>query len=211
MFIYAYELLIKSKQQPLGLLALFNKTAIEVCEGQQWDMDFEQRADVSIDAYLEMIRLKTSVLLAASLQMGAMAGKASEEQAAALYNFGIQLGLAFQLQDDYLDAFGEVAKLGKQKGGDIQANKKTYLLLKAMELANEEQKNQIEALLQSTAEDKVAQMLSLFEATKAKDACKTLMQQYTQAAFDSLESLSIAPHKKEPFIQVTNYLLNREH
>jgi geranylgeranyl diphosphate synthase type II len=119
--------------------------------------------------------------------------------------------LAFQLQDDYLDAFGEVAKLGKQKGGDIQANKKTYLLLKAMELADEEQKNQIEALLQSTAEDKVAQMLSLFEVTKAKDACKTLMQQYTQAAFDSLESLSIAPHKKEPFIQVTNYLLNREH
>jgi geranylgeranyl diphosphate synthase type II len=211
MFIYAYELLIKSKQQPLGLLALFNKTAIEVCEGQQWDMDFEQRADVSIDAYLEMIRLKTSVLLAASLQMGAMAGKASKEQAAAFYNFGIQLGLAFQLQDDYLDAFGEVAKLGKQKGGDIQANKKTYLLLKALELANEEQKNQIEALLQSTAEDKVAQMLSLFEATKAKDACKTLMQHYTQAAFDSLESLSIAPHKKEPFIQVTNYLLNREH
>jgi len=211
MFIYAYQLLVKNKQQPLALVELFNKTAIEVCEGQQWDMDFENREDVSIEAYLEMIRLKTSVLLAASLQMGAMVGSATKEQASSLYHFGIQLGLAFQLQDDYLDAFGEVAKLGKQKGGDIQANKKTYLLLKAIALGNEEQKNQIQQFLNSNAEDKVMQMLSLFEATKAKEACKELIQQYTQAAFDSLDRLSIDASKKESFIQITNYLLNREH
>jgi geranylgeranyl diphosphate synthase type II len=212
MLILAYQFFESYPPETFQKLAkLFSKTALEVCEGQQYDVDFELRNDVTIPEYLKMIEYKTAVLVGAAMKMGAIVAETSDENANLIYDFGLNLGLAFQLQDDYLDAFGEVAKLGKQKGGDIQANKKTYLLLKAMELANEEQKNQIEALLQSTAEDKVAQMLSLFEATKAKDACKTLMQQYTQAAFDSLESLSIAPHKKEPFIQVTNYLLNREH
>jgi geranylgeranyl diphosphate synthase type II len=122
------------------ILALFNKTAKEVCEGQQLDIDFEKRTDVSLDAYIEMISLKTSVLLAASLEMGAILSGASDGNCRNIYEFGKNLGIAFQVQDDYLDAFGDPEKFGKEVGGDIRQNKKTFLLLHAFEVASEEQK-----------------------------------------------------------------------
>src|SRR6202012_4080083 len=128
MNIYAYDELAKIKTALPQVLRIFNKTAIEVCEGQQLDMDFERRNDVKIEDYLHMIALKTSVLLACSLKIGALTGGAMGDNANKLYAFGINMGIAFQLQDDYLDAFGDTERLGKQNGGDIIANKKTCLL-----------------------------------------------------------------------------------
>ncbi len=144
---YAYDQLANIKRALPQVLRIFNKTAIEVSEGQQMDMDFERRNDVHIEEYIHMITLKTSVLLACSLKMGAIAGGALGDNANKLYAFGINLGIAFQLQDDYLDAFGDTDKLGKQNGGDIIANKKTYLLLKALENATPSQRKEIEEIL----------------------------------------------------------------
>jgi geranylgeranyl diphosphate synthase type II len=129
------------------LAKLFSKTALEVCDGQQLDVDFETRDDVTIDAYMNMIRLKTSVLVAAALKMGAIVSETSEENANLIYDFGLNLGLAFQLQDDYLDAFGDPETFGKQIGGDIIENKKTYLYLKALELSDEETSKKIKIFL----------------------------------------------------------------
>ncbi len=148
MMIKAFEQIIKSPAQNLiPIVELFNKTAIEVCEGQQLDMNFETRETVTENEYIEMIRLKTSVLLAASLKIGALSGLASKSDADKLYNFGLNLGLAFQLQDDYLDVYGDQQKFGKKIGGDIVANKKTYLLIKAVELAGKEDQFTIAKLL----------------------------------------------------------------
>src|SRR5579871_2155319 len=138
MLVVAYDYLNKINTSYLHkIIHLFNKTAREVCEGQQWDMDFEKQQNVSLEEYLKMIELKTSVLLAASLQMGAILGGAGDGNQKHLYGFGKNIGMAFQVQDDYLDAFGDPEKFGKQTGGDIAANKKTFLLIKAMEQASE--------------------------------------------------------------------------
>ena len=210
MSIYAYDNIAKIKKSLPQILSLFNKTAIEVCEGQQLDMDFEQRSDVSIDEYIHMITLKTSVLLACSLKMGALAGGALGDNANKLYAFGKNMGIAFQLQDDYLDAYGDTGKLGKQNGGDIKANKKTYLLLKALENANEAQRKEIEALLQKDAEDKVSVMLALFTATGADAACREATTHYSALAFDCLEDLAIPAKKKIPLQELAEYLLLRD-
>jgi geranylgeranyl diphosphate synthase type II len=210
MSIYAYDNIAKIKKSLPQILSLFNKTAIEVCEGQQLDMDFEQRSDVSIDEYIHMITLKTSVLLACSLKMGALAGGALGDNANKLYAFGKNMGIAFQLQDDYLDAYGDTGKLGKQNGGDIKANKKTYLLLKALENANEAQRKEIEALLQKDAEDKVSVMLALFTATGADAACREATTHYSALAFDCLEDLAIPAKKKIPLQELAEYLLMRD-
>ena len=162
MNIYAYDELAKITTALPQVLRVFNKTAIEVCEGQQLDMDFERRNDVSIDEYLHMIALKTSVLLACSLKIGALTAGAMGDNANKLYAFGINMGLAFQLRDDYLDAFGKPDMLGKQTGGDIIANKKTYLHLKAMEHASAAQRKEIESLSLHAGADKVPAMLTLF-------------------------------------------------
>lgn len=144
MMIKAYEYLSKVSDASLSsILTLFNKTAIEVCEGQQLDMDFEQQSQVSLAAYLEMIEKKTSVLLAASLMIGSILGGAGERNQQLLYSFGLKLGLAFQVQDDYLDAFGDPAKFGKQVGGDILADKKTFLLIHALETADSNAKERL--------------------------------------------------------------------
>src|ERR1043165_5819254 len=185
--IYAYDQLAHVKKSLPQIMQVFNKKAVEECEGQQMDMDFESRNDVSIDEYIQMITLKTSVLLACSLKMGAITGGAMGDNANKLYEFGRNMGIAFQLQDDYLDAFGDTDKLGKQKGGDIIANKKTYLLLKALENANTAQKKQIEQLLQSDAANKVGDMLTLFAATKADVACREAVAHYSQLAFDCFD------------------------
>ena len=208
MCINAYVQLAKVKKHLPELLQLFNTTAIEVCEGQQLDMDFEQRDDVSIEEYIQMIALKTSVLLACSLKMGAIIGGASEANANKLYEFGKNVGIAFQLQDDYLDAFGDTAKLGKQNGGDIRANKKTFLLLKAKELAGGN--NQLEELMIAEEEMKVQGVLSLYKATGADELCRAAVEAYSDKAFNNLEEIDVPAERKEPLRRLASYLLQRD-
>jgi geranylgeranyl diphosphate synthase type II len=173
-------------------------------------MDFETRDDVSIDAYIHMITLKTSVLLAGSLHIGALLGGATEGNAARLYEFGKNLGIAFQLQDDYLDAFGTSDKVGKQQGGDILANKKTYLLLKALENATDAQRTEIGYWLTSNEEGKVAAMLELFRSTGADTQCREAVKQYSDQAFACLEDVAVLSKRKEPLLDLAGYLLQRE-
>lgn len=210
MCIYAYAQLANVDVHLQELLQLFNTTAIEVCEGQQMDMDFEQRNDVTVGEYIEMIALKTSVLLACSLKMGALIGGASEKQADKLYEFGKNVGIAFQLQDDYLDAFGDAEKHGKQNGGDIKANKKTYLLLHAMAHANELQHRALHALLERDDDAKVPATLSLFANTGADTACRDAATHYSDLAFEILEEINAPAEKKEPLRQLAAYLLQRD-
>ena len=173
MLIVAYEYLNKINSSYLQrIISLFNQTAKQVCEGQQLDMDFEQAPVVSFDEYLKMIELKTSVLLAASLEMGALIGGASAHNCKHLYEFGRNLGIAFQIQDDYLDAFGNPEKFGKNVGGDIQQNKKTFLLLHALEVADEKQKQEINDLLSGNSANKVEQMLGIYKACNVDDVGK---------------------------------------
>lgn len=208
--IYAYQSLGKVERSLGKMMELFNRTAIEVCEGQQMDMDFEGRNNVTIGEYVEMITLKTSVLLACSLKMGALAGGALGDSARRLYEFGKNMGIAFQLQDDYLDAFGDVALLGKQQGGDIKANKKTYLLLKAMELADDSTKIDILSLLARTDEEKVPEMLDIYKNTGADKACREAVAFYSDLAFNALEELAVPAARRKPLWDLAAYLLHRE-
>ena len=210
MSIYSYDHLAKIKTNLPQVLRLFNKTAIEVCEGQQLDMDFEQRDDVTIDEYLNMITLKTSVLLGCSLKMGAMVGGALGDSANKLYEFGKNVGIAFQLQDDYLDAFGDPTKLGKQNGGDIKANKKTYLYIKAQEHGSEHIRQQINALQHLEEEAKVTSALEIFRTTGADGACREAVELYSRRAFDCLDELAIPAKRKEPLRELASYLLLRD-
>jgi len=207
---YAYDQLAQIKRSLQPVLQVFNKTGIEVSEGQQMDMDFESRNDVQIDEYIHMITLKTSVLLACSLKMGAITGGALGDNANKLYAFGVNMGIAFQLQDDYLDAFGDTGKLGKQNGGDIITNKKTYLLLKALENADAAQRKAIEALLKTGTDSKVADMLSIFMATGADAACLLAVADYSKKAFACLEDVAIPSKRKQPLFDLANYLLIRD-
>lgn len=199
MLILAYQFLEKYEPQIFKkLIAVFSKTALEVCEGQQYDIDFETRNDVMIDEYIEMIRLKTSVLVGAALKMGAIVAEANEEQTEAIYDFGVNLGIAFQLQDDYLDAFGDPKSFGKKVGGDIIENKKTFLYLKALELGTDEQKDTLFNLFQLTedSEDKINKVKSLFENSGATSATKEQILDYTNRAFEILDKLQIEISKK---------------
>ena len=210
MAIFSYQQVSGITQNLKPVLELFNKTAIEVCEGQQLDMDFETRNDVGVEEYLHMIGLKTSVLLACSLKMGALIGGATAGNADKIYAFGKNLGIAFQLQDDYLDAFGDTEKLGKQNGGDIKANKKTYLLIEAMKNANEQQKASLEHHLSHNEAGKVTEMLGLFEATGAKDACRAAVKAYSDKAFACLEDIAVLNARKQPLLELAQYLLMRQ-
>jgi len=193
------------------ILYLFNKTAREVCEGQQEDMDFEKQREVGFEEYLNMINLKTSVLLAASLQMGAILGGASERNQKLLYEFGRKLGLAFQVQDDYLDAFGDPEKFGKQVGGDIKSNKKTFLLIYALQVASPQQKEKLFDLIQSNAENKVSQVLEIFRACKVDEWAAALKEKFMQEAFQHLDDIAVIAKRKEPLKQLARYLVQREH
>lgn len=180
------------------LLKLFSQTSLEVCEGQQLDMDFETRNDVTIPEYLKMITYKTSVLVAAAMKMGVIIAKASDEEANAIYNFGLNLGIAFQLQDDYLDTFGDAAVFGKQIGGDITENKKTFLYLKALEVCKTKDK---EALLNfynsnQNNESKVVEVTKLFIDNKLPEITVKEIELYTNKAFEILEKLTISEEKK---------------
>lgn len=210
MSIYAYEHLVKVGPMLQPVMEVFNTTAIQVCEGQQLDMDFETAENVSVADYVEMITLKTSVLLAASLKMGALLAGATRNNADKLYAFGKNLGIAFQLQDDYLDAFGEAQKIGKQQGGDILANKKTYPLLQALAHANETQLLQIQKLMSGNEPGKVADMLQLFQETGAQAQTRAAVAQYSEAAFEALEDVAMLRSRKSSLRELAEILLSRE-
>jgi geranylgeranyl diphosphate synthase, type II len=194
------------------LARIFSKTALEVCEGQQLDVDFEQRDDVSIDEYILMIKYKTAVLVAAALKMGAVVAETSEQNANLIYEFGLNLGIAFQLQDDYLDAFGDPLTFGKQVGGDIIENKKTYLYLKALEMADADEKNQLANLFSIKPVDpkqKIEKVKEYFMSTGAANQTQQLIEAYTLAAFKTLETLEVPDIEKQGLIDFGNLLMKR--
>lgn len=212
MMIRAYEYLNKINTQYLHrIIALFNKTAKEVCEGQQLDIDFEKMQSVSLDAYIEMISLKTSVLLAASLEMGAILSGASDGNCRNIYEFGKNLGIAFQVQDDYLDAFGDPEKFGKEVGGDIRQNKKTFLLLHALEVANTEQKRSLQQLMEQNPPDKVQQVLSIFKDCNVDEWAKQLKEKYLQTALKHLDSIAVMSVRKKPLEELAAFLVQRDY
>jgi len=212
MLVSAYEELNKIGLEFLRpILTLFNKTAKEVCEGQQMDMDFEKMESVSFEAYIKMIELKTSVALAASLQTGAILGGAGERNQHLLYEFGRKLGIAFQVQDDYLDAFGDPAKFGKQMGGDILANKKTFLLIHTLETAAAAKQIELKKLLQSNTADKIVKVQQLYKDCNADKWALQLKQQYLEEALKHLEDIAVLSKRKEPLRSLAHYLIRREY
>ena len=214
MLILAYQYFEKYEPAIFRELAkLFSKTALEVCEGQQWDVDFETRTDVSIPEYLKMIQYKTAVLVAAAMKMGAIIAETSEENANLIYDFGLNLGLAFQLQDDYLDAFGNPETFGKQVGGDIIENKKTYLYLKALEFANNDQAEKLVHLFSihpNDSSDKIAAVKEIFVVSGAAQETKNAIQDFTFKAFDTLQNISIDNDKKEMLRTFGENLMGRK-
>lgn len=215
MFAMAYQYAVKTAPDRIPLiLNVFSKAAIEVCEGQQLDMDFELQRTVTIDDYIQMITLKTAVLLGASLQIGAIAAYADAANIENIYQFGIHLGIAFQLQDDMLDVYGSQDKFGKKNGGDIVANKKTYIYLKALELANAEQKQLLENLYQSAATDngqKIKTVTSIFDALNIKDHVSELMQKYYDQSFQFLDNTTADKDKIALAKDFARQLYNRTH
>lgn len=213
MLILAYQLFEHYNPQVFQSLAkLFSKTALEVCEGQQYDMDFETRDDVTIPEYLKMIEYKTAVLVGAAMKMGAIVAEASNEDQDAIYDFGRYLGIAFQLQDDYLDAFGNPETFGKQIGGDIIENKKTYLYLKALELSDDNQKEELIHLYSLNPKDntdKIEIVKSIFESSGSSDASKKAIELYTNKAFSVLETLSISEASKTVLMNFGTQLMTR--
>ena len=217
MLVMAYDYLNNIKAEFLHpVLQVFNKTAREVCEGQQLDMDFEKRIDVSTDEYLYMTTLKTSVLLASSLKLGAILGGAGEGNQNHLYEFGKNLGIAFQVQDDYLDAFGDPEKFGKQVGGDILANKKTFLMIHVLETANGAQLKELKEIMVDKVDkvdkiDKVDKVLQIFKDCKVDDWAQSLKEQYLQTALKHLEDTAVLTARKKPLMELAEYLISREH
>jgi len=213
MLILAYQLFENYEPQIFRALAkLFSKTALEVCEGQQYDIDFETRNDVSIAEYLKMIEYKTAVLVGAAMKMGAIVAKASEEDQNLIYDFGRFLGVAFQLQDDYLDAFGNPETFGKQVGGDILENKKTYLYLKTLELGSDAEKSNLLEVMSNASianEAKVEKVKALFNTSGAAEATQLAVKDYTQKAFSVLEKLNISDDKKQILQLFGEQLMNR--
>ena len=212
MLVAAYEYLNKINTNYLHrVISLFNKTAKEVCEGQQLDIDFEKKENVSHDEYLQMIGLKTSVLLAASLQLGAIMGGGSERNQQLIYEFGRKLGIAFQVQDDFLDAFGDPKKFGKQVGGDIMANKKTFLLIHALETVSATEKKELNRLMKENPADKVEKVLTIFNDNKAGEWALQLKNKYLDEAFAHLEDVAVLSVRKQPLRELATYLVKREH
>src|SRR5690606_4631542 len=191
MLILAYQLFERYDATTFQDLAkLFSKTALEVCEGQQYDMDFETREDVTVEEYLKMIEFKTAVLVGAAMKMGAIVASASKEDQDYIYEFGRLLGVAFQLQDDYLDAFGDPETFGKQVGGDIIENKKTFLYIKAIDFSNEDDKLQLQHLFGITPTDptdKIETVKQIFQLSGAATATRSEIENYTLRALAVLD------------------------
>ena len=214
MLIYAYDFLMKIKDENISskLIKIFNKMAIEVCEGQQYDMNFEIRNNVTINEYLKMIELKTAVLLAAAFQMGALVGGASEAEAQHLYEFGRNVGMAFQIQDDILDTYGDPEKFGKKVGGDIVQNKKTYLVLKTYQLANSSQQADLQQLMNTITIDevqKIEAVKSIFDDLNIKEAAEKTMTNYLNIAFQHIDDTPLSIERKNYLKTWANELMMR--
>lgn len=212
MLILAYELLSGVPGNFLKeSLDIFNKTALEVCEGQQYDMNFEKAPNTTENEYLEMIRLKTSVLMAASLQLGALLGGASVEERENIYLFGQNLGMAFQLQDDFLDTYGDEKTFGKQIGGDIVMNKKTFLLVKTIELAKESDIKKLKHLLfeENEPSKKIAGVKSIYERVNVAGITQKKISEYFTAALKSMDKIKVPDNRKTPLLDLTNNMFDR--
>ena len=214
MLIAAYQLIGETAPEHLKeVLDLFTRTALEICGGQQYDMEFESRMDVSEEEYLDMIRLKTAVLLACSLKTGAILGGASREDAENLYRFGINIGLAFQLQDDLLDVYGDTKTFGKNIGGDILCNKKTFLLINALRRAEGEQKAQLEhwiARKDFDAAEKIAVVTNIYNVLGLKELSEAKMQTYYAEGMKNLAALSVSEERLAVLKEVTSRLMFRQ-
>ena len=194
------------------VLHTFNRTAMEIYEGQQHDMDFESRNDVTVEQYMHMIRLKTSVLLGCACRIGALIAGAPDDACQALYDVAVNTGLAFQLRDDLLDAYGDTQTFGKQTGTDIKDNKKTYLLLKALQTAEPAQRQQLIQLFSTTPDDpqpKIEQVLQIYNQIKIKEQTEKQIAQYHEAAIGYLDSVNLPHESKQPLFELTQKLLNR--
>jgi geranylgeranyl diphosphate synthase, type II len=214
MQILAYQILGEAPLHFLGEgLPLFSKTAIEVCEGQQFDMDFETQSVVTVDEYMNMIRLKTAVLIAASLKMGAVAGGASAEDAELLYDFGISIGLAFQLKDDLLDVYGNAETFGKRIGGDIVCNKRTFLLIHALEKADAETRAELEYWISGSntapEDEKIAAVTRIFDRCGIKELCILEMEKHQRKALETLKKVHVPDSRKTVLIQLAKELTDR--
>ncbi len=214
MSVIAYKYICKSNNNLEDILDVFSDTALKICEGQQYDMDFESEANVTEKEYLKMIKLKTAVLLAASLKIGAIAANASKEDCEKIYNFGENLGMAFQIQDDLLDVYGNPEIFGKKIGGDIIANKKTYLLIKALELANEDQKEKLDYWLNKeefNSEEKIEAVKSIYNEIGIGNLTEQLMNLYFNEAFKIFELLDIDSSRKDILRQFTQSMKKRNY
>lgn len=215
MLILAYQFMMKecSLECVERVMEVFGRTALEVCEGQQWDMEFEHRLDVTVDEYIEMIRLKTSVLLAAALKIGAILGGAPEKDAQWLYDFGIKMGLAFQLQDDYLDVYGDPAVFGKKIGGDILCNKKTFMLITALSLAEGEDKETLLNWLRATdyvAEEKIQSVTALYNKVGVPELCQARIDAYYKEGLELLDKVNVESSLKEELKKFVCHLMDRK-
>jgi geranylgeranyl diphosphate synthase type II len=214
MLVQSYQLLIKTRPEKISdVMQLFNRTAIEVCLGQQRDMEFEQRAKVSVDEYLDMIRLKTSVLVGGAMQIGAIISDASEQDQQLIYDFGESLGMAFQLHDDLLDVFGDKAQTGKQIGGDIIADKKTFLLIRAFEQAGEEEFAILTKYIGNRSHadsEKVEAIKNVYLSLGLKEELLALAATYFQRAMNALDQISVDTKRKEQLRQLATQLQTRQ-
>ena len=214
MLILAYRLMADCPKEKLAeVLHVFTETTMEICEGQQWDMEFETRMDVKVDEYIEMIRLKTSVLLAAALKIGACLAEAPAEDAQLLYDFGVKMGLAFQLQDDWLDVYGDPKVFGKNIGGDILCNKKTYMLITALEEANVEQRSQLEHWLNAVdyvPAEKIEAVTALYNEIGVGKRCEEKVEAFYAEGLDVLEKVSASSERKAILKEFACSLMNRK-
>lgn len=214
MLVLAYQFMAQCASDKVGeVMSLFSQTALEICEGQQYDMDFENRKNVTEEEYLEMIRLKTSVLLAASLKIGAVLGGASPEDANRLYDFGMNLGVAFQLKDDLLDVYGDPSVFGKNIGGDILCNKKTYLLIKAFEHAQPEQLAALNSWVDNrlfVPEEKIAAVTELYNRIGVKQLCELQIAAYSERAEQNLQAVNLPESRKQELVKLMQKLMVRE-
>jgi len=214
MFAMAYEYLMKTDIKiSRRIFWIMNKTALEVCEGQQYDMNFENKKDVSLSEYLNMIRLKTAVLLAASLKIGAIIGGANEKDADYMYNFGINIGMLFQIKDDLLDTFGEEEKFGKKSGGDIVSNKKTYLFLKAIELAEGNDFKELISYFDGSDFDeneKISAVIEIYKRLKIDELANTEMDNYFNKAIENLNLISVVDENKKVLRSFAEKLMSRQ-
>ncbi len=214
MLVMAYQYVAKCDERHLAqVLNLFTTTALEIGEGQQYDIDFETRTDVREEEYIEMIRLKTSVLLACALKIGAILGDATPQDADLLYNFGEQIGLAFQLQDDYLDCYGDFEKFGKRIGGDILCNKKTYMLINALQLAGDVQRKELMQWIEAKEYDedeKIQRVIQLYSEIGIPQMVKQRIEECYERAENALKQVSLPAERKQELLDYAREMLNRQ-